>query len=1089
MSKIEHFNINENMNKTNKLEVEITKFCDEGEFFNTVARSCDNCPDGEYQTVKNHRKTHCKAHLTSDDCPVNTYLNGGYNKTTQNVCKPQPKLTEDDCVAGEYFVTDVNEVNTRNQVSDRSLSKKDVCSRHPNFSPPDCADGKYLINDGEMAKLKNTIRHRPIINNDVCIPHPTFIPSDCDDGKYLRNANARTNLGNDLKCRPLNKQDVCRPQPVFVPENCSSGDYLRSSDEIKHIAFDLKSRALVLDDVCNTHPKFPNPDCVNGEYIKQKTEIVEIKQNMKQRAFKESDSCAKFIHYSTDYLCYYNKHNAKYIKGPSGKNDRLETSVQNLKPESFKFEYNKSDGTVYIKRFETKASSKTSYWKYVGESLVVTQNKEDASKFVVEKITDNIFVIKPAKVNTYVGIYDDKVLLSDKLTKNNEFTFIHCGERMSTVFVDVADNVRVYGAQNDLVVPVHVTSKQNCKKSCEDNPSCKSIGHDPNYEKCYLFKGHFDSTPLKHSGHMYSRTSGNQWRNNAANWWSANKANEQCPDGKRVWILDDVDDNKCLQKGYIPKDKNGVLQSSVTQTGGNGEYSPGAWKSPNGKYVFEFQHWAADGTAGIFVQGEGILNKRKSKGGNSKSDLTNLKLVGNELFMYNDNLNDKIWSNELELSQKDNSLDCDLHVTDDGNLIIRNNKTKDVEWMMRLGGWGNVSAPLGQKWYKYNAFGRGSRNVDDCIKEYKKNPDTDRTLYQIGHRNENHGQKHYKNTCYAFVTNDNSDTVGTRNYPLEDPNVHSMHCVDENYNYVKCNEHDILIARSDVNRGEVTGSITTDGYLVVFQGDGNWVVYKGSVSNYTPIWSTGTYSGKKSMYMQGDGNLVIYSPTRPVWASGRYGGGSRAPYRLYFNKLNAKLFVVDRHNKEWWHVFTDKKCWVKTNVNTKNDSCAVDQGFSVDKGWVHDGRGDSSKRACDQRKIDMQSCDSKSSYSFEKPYCVLVPGVGTPRGFFWANRYAYRWRGQHVEQSHKEGKITLNNGDNTLHHGYNYFAFTMTQGSGCGHYFLFGKSLPSDDYVADKFCSYGRIDSGIKPDTTCSKISRKPGQPGGTTWKIHSLNT
>jgi hypothetical protein len=57
-------------------------------------------------------------------------------------------------------------------------------------------------------------------------------------------------------------------------------------------------------------------------------------------------------------------------------------------------------------------------------------------------------------------------------------------------------------------------------------------------------------------------------------------------------------------------------------------------------------------------------------------------------------------------------------------------------------------------------------------------------------------------------------------------------------------------------------------YLFIHQGDGNVVMYEGS----RPIWASGT-SGRATtaLIMQGDGNLVLYDGGHPVWASGTHG--------------------------------------------------------------------------------------------------------------------------------------------------------------------------------------------------------------------------
>ncbi|HEX8205300.1 MAG TPA: hypothetical protein VF587_04500, partial [Solirubrobacteraceae bacterium] len=62
-------------------------------------------------------------------------------------------------------------------------------------------------------------------------------------------------------------------------------------------------------------------------------------------------------------------------------------------------------------------------------------------------------------------------------------------------------------------------------------------------------------------------------------------------------------------------------------------------------------------------------------------------------------------------------------------------------------------------------------------------------------------------------------------------------------------------------------------YNLWMQGDGNLVLYgeEGKV-----LWSSGTYgSGANRAVMQLDGNFVLYSNSGPVWATNTYSGGSR----------------------------------------------------------------------------------------------------------------------------------------------------------------------------------------------------------------------
>ena len=60
-------------------------------------------------------------------------------------------------------------------------------------------------------------------------------------------------------------------------------------------------------------------------------------------------------------------------------------------------------------------------------------------------------------------------------------------------------------------------------------------------------------------------------------------------------------------------------------------------------------------------------------------------------------------------------------------------------------------------------------------------------------------------------------------------------------------------------------------YRLVYQGDGNLVLYGPS----GPVWDSGTFGPPNRLAMQGDGNLVIYDASwYPVWASGTYSPGA-----------------------------------------------------------------------------------------------------------------------------------------------------------------------------------------------------------------------
>ena len=81
----------------------------------------------------------------------------------------------------------------------------------------------------------------------------------------------------------------------------------------------------------------------------------------------------------------------------------------------------------------------------------------------------------------------------------------------------------------------------------------------------------------------------------------------------------------------------------------------------------------------------------------------------------------------------------------------------------------------------------------------------------------------------------------------------------------------LLAGKSLHSGGELASS--SAGYRLEMQGDGNLVVY-------TPagvaVWSSGTYgSGASVLEMQGDGNLVLYTAAgHAVWWTGTYGSGA-----------------------------------------------------------------------------------------------------------------------------------------------------------------------------------------------------------------------
>jgi murein DD-endopeptidase MepM/ murein hydrolase activator NlpD len=82
-----------------------------------------------------------------------------------------------------------------------------------------------------------------------------------------------------------------------------------------------------------------------------------------------------------------------------------------------------------------------------------------------------------------------------------------------------------------------------------------------------------------------------------------------------------------------------------------------------------------------------------------------------------------------------------------------------------------------------------------------------------------------------------------------------------------CNTN--LEIRSNGNQNRTFGKYTTlslcNGYKLVFQGDGNLVLYR---SSGEPIWATGTEGKGNLLAIQSDGNIVLYnSAGQAIWAT------------------------------------------------------------------------------------------------------------------------------------------------------------------------------------------------------------------------------
>lgn len=88
-------------------------------------------------------------------------------------------------------------------------------------------------------------------------------------------------------------------------------------------------------------------------------------------------------------------------------------------------------------------------------------------------------------------------------------------------------------------------------------------------------------------------------------------------------------------------------------------------------------------------------------------------------------------------------------------------------------------------------------------------------------------------------------------------------------------------------------------YKLILQGDGNLVLY----SNSTPIWHTGTFGQQVgTLSMQGDGNLVLYSSAgRPLWWSQGSFGKNGNHVRI---QDDGNLVLYTMSDQPTWHTGT-----------------------------------------------------------------------------------------------------------------------------------------------------------------------------------------
>ena len=83
--------------------------------------------------------------------------------------------------------------------------------------------------------------------------------------------------------------------------------------------------------------------------------------------------------------------------------------------------------------------------------------------------------------------------------------------------------------------------------------------------------------------------------------------------------------------------------------------------------------------------------------------------------------------------------------------------------------------------------------------------------------------------------------------------------------------------------------------------DGNLVLYLDSAGSSTPLWDTKTANSGSPpyiLYMQSDGNLVLYANAVPQWDTKTYKKGT-APYSLAVQS-DGNVVLYDSVNKALW---------------------------------------------------------------------------------------------------------------------------------------------------------------------------------------------
>lgn len=100
---------------------------------------------------------------------------------------------------------------------------------------------------------------------------------------------------------------------------------------------------------------------------------------------------------------------------------------------------------------------------------------------------------------------------------------------------------------------------------------------------------------------------------------------------------------------------------------------------------------------------------------------------------------------------------------------------------------------------------------------------------------------------------------------------------------------------SNLDFGRDTVWQTNNGYKLIFQRDGNLVLYN---PQNQPLWATGTNADRFSV--QADGNMVLYQQNRPIWATNTSGNGV-----FLALQTDGNLVVYNSNSRPLWATNTD----------------------------------------------------------------------------------------------------------------------------------------------------------------------------------------